>query len=1160
MAFLRQKNGIFYSFDDVVVDCEGFRVLKDGQARTLEPRAFDLLVFLLEHHGRLLEKQTLFENVWKDAFVTDNALTRAIKEIRRVIGDDASAPRYIETIPRRGYRFIAEVKTHASQVSETIPQVTEAEATQITAHTPEAAAAAFNYKVLKKLGQGGGGVVYLGEDSRLQRMVVLKFLSDELVTDERARRRFLREARLASALEHPNICAIHEINETEEFSFIVMQYAEGETLKQVINNKPLGSDATFAIALQIADALQTAHERGIIHRDIKPGNIMVNESGRVKVLDFGLAKSIAHETSDSNGESIDLTQQGAVLGTPAYMSPEQAQGERADPRSDIFSFGIVLYEMATGRKPFAGKSQPETMNAVINTPHRPINSLNQEMSAELSAVIDRALAKEPVNRYQSVREMRNDLRQLISQTSGWRDSFTTPDGGMVPYSPIQQRTVPAKLKLWFAKTTATPSGKVRLALTALAILLAVAATTAFLWRNANIRWARNSLPGIEKLAQEQNYFEAYELARKAQIYLPDDPTLAPILPVISDTLSVTTEPEGAHVYLKRFSPNPMGQPAERQEVGITPLNNLRIARGEYILSLEKDGYAMAERTVSNILSLTGNALVPPDEPSNFHIKLVTVDEALPRMVFVPGGIYTLASRNRPTEGKVQLDDFFIDKYEVTNREYKEFTTAGGYYKREYWKRPFIKDGKALEWQEAMKEFRDRTGLQGPRSWTGQNFGEGKAEHPVTDITWYEAAAYAEFRGKQLPTIFQWEKAARNGLFTYYSGYVLPWGSVEYGSTVEGHANVNSSGTTPVDSLAFGMSPFGCYNMAGNASEWCLTAVPEGYTFVGGSWGDLFYVFVDIGAFPGFYASNKLGFRCVKNLSEAAKNQTAQRLDTAKQIPVYLPTSEATFQALLSHYRYDKPPLEAQISEVVETDEWRREKITYKSASEERAIGYLYLPKTSAQPFQVIQFLPAGDVYGGYFTIAESVEMQIAPFIKSGRAVWAVVFKGFKERENAPDYVPPRRSTVKRREELVAHTTDLRRGLDYLASRGDLDMSRIAFYGFSQGTEEGFIYAAVENRYRSIILVAGSLPASNPAWLPEITPANFAYHIIAPKLMLNGRYDEVFPLKTDIEPLYKFLREPKRQFLYDAGHSPPLEIIVPVVNSWLDETLGPVKRN
>jgi serine/threonine protein kinase/formylglycine-generating enzyme required for sulfatase activity/predicted esterase len=1159
MAVFPQKNGMVYSFDDVLVDCQGFRILKDGEARTLEPRAFDLLLFLLENQGRLLDKQTLFENVWKDAFVTDNALTRAIKEIRRVIGDDASAPRYIETIPRRGYRFIAEVQRSSAKAAETIAESAELKALPVAPRTPEAVAAAFHYKILNKLGQGGG-VVYLAEDARLQRTVVLKFLSDELTPDARARQRFLREARLASALDHPNVCAIHEINETEQFRFIVMQYAEGQTLKQMINNRPLELDVALSIALQMADALQAAHERGIIHRDIKPGNIVVNNNGRVKMLDFGLAKSIAQESSDANGETLVTTQQGAVLGTPAYMSPEQAQGRRADHRSDIFSFGVVLYEMLTGRKPFAGNSPAETMNAVINTPHTPVHSFNQGMPAEWSAIIDRTLVKEPAERYQSVREIQEDLRRLLAHSDHLRDSFHTPSRIVAPYVGSASLSLIGRFRRWWARSMATAQGRRRLALVGLVTLLVLITGILFIRRSVNIGWAKTAVPRIEKLAQAGNYFEAYEMAKQAQDYLPDDPTLIRLLPIISDTLTVTTEPEGARIFLKRFAgdsaPKVYG---ERQLIGATPIKDLRVARGEYILAVEKAGYTTAERTISNVLSLTGNTLVPPDEPSNFQIKLVEADQSPARMVFVPGGDCRLTSRTRATEKQVHLQDFFMDKYEVTNREYKEFIVAGGYFKRDYWKYPFVKDGKAIAWEEAMKEFRDRTGLEGPRSWTGRNYPEGKAEHPVTDITWYEASAYAAFRGKQLPTVFQWEKAARNGLFTYYSGYVLPWGAVEFGSSVEGHANFNSGGTTGVDNFAFGMSPFGCYQMAGNVSEWCFNPLAEGFATAGGSWGDLFYVFSDMGVFPGFYTSDKLGFRCVQNAPGAPDNQSAEPIDITARIPVYAPTSAASFEALLTHYRYDKLPLDAQLIEVKETDEWRREKLTYLSANDERAIAYLYLPKNSQPPFQVIQFVPAGDVYGGYFTLAESVEMQIAPLIKSGRAVWAVVFKGFKERQYPPNYVSPKWSTVKGRDELVAKATDLRRGLDYLATRDDVDKNRIIYYGYSQGSKEGIIYTAVENRYRALVLVAGSLPASHSDWLQEVTPANFASHIDVPKLMLNGRYDEVNPLKTSIEPLFKLLREPKRQYLYDAGHSPPLEIIVPVINNWLDETVGQIKR-
>jgi predicted esterase len=348
-------------------------------------------------------------------------------------------------------------------------------------------------------------------------------------------------------------------------------------------------------------------------------------------------------------------------------------------------------------------------------------------------------------------------------------------------------------------------------------------------------------------------------------------------------------------------------------------------------------------------------------------------------------------------------------------------------------------------------------------------------------------------------------------------------------------------------------------MAGNVSEWCANEVSDGFTVAGGSWKDLFYVFTDIGAFPGFHNSDRIGFRCVLNVENAKGDQGSARIDTTSQIPKFIVTSDASFQSLLTHYRYDRLPLEPQIIETIETADWRREKITYLGGNDERAIGYLYLPKSSRAPFQVIQFVPAGDVYGNFIGVPESVEMQVAPFVKSGRAVWSVVFKGFKEREHPAGYVAPKYTTVKRREVVVGNATDLSRGLDYLAARKDVDISCVAYFGYSQGASEGVMYSAIEPRFRSVVFVAGSISPSSQRWVAEASPPNFAAHIRAPKLLLNGRYDEVNPIRTHVEPMFKLLREPKRMQLYDAGHSPPLEIIVPVINGWLDETLGKVIR-
>jgi serine/threonine-protein kinase len=294
------------------------------------------------------------------------------------------------------------------------------------------------YSIKKQLGLGGMGEVFLAHDARLDRSVALKLLNPLLTGDRATRTRFLREARLASALDHPNVCTIHEAGEAEGRLFIAMQYVEGETLGRVIDGRPLRLDSLLSISLQVANALAAAHAQGIIHRDIKPGNIIVTAQGQAKVLDFGIAK--LQERAEGEADP-HLTMTGAVLGTPASMSPEQARGEHVDHRSDIFSFGVVLYQMATGRIPFSGRSKADVISALLNQPHTPVTELNKKITARLSAVIDRALAKEPAERYQTMNEVISDLRQVVREVGGLDRLFSSSEIplGVVPLvSPKQQ--------------------------------------------------------------------------------------------------------------------------------------------------------------------------------------------------------------------------------------------------------------------------------------------------------------------------------------------------------------------------------------------------------------------------------------------------------------------------------------------------------------------------------------------------------------------------------------------------------------------------------------------------------------------------------------------------------------------------------------------------
>src|SRR6266540_385636 len=277
-----------------------------------------------------------------------------------------------------------------------------------------------NYKILEKLDVGGQGTVYKATDGKLGRTVVIKVLPTELTAREANLRRFEREARLASSLDHPNICTIFDLDEVEGHHFIAMQYVEGRNVRQLVNGHPLDLKSTLLIAIQVTDALAAAHARGIIHRDIKSGNVMVTPSGQVKILDFGLAK-LLDDTDDSSRSTIhrtDLTEIGVPYGTATYAAPEQARGDRVDKRADIFSTGVLLYEMLTGTWPFRGKTTIDVRHAVLHDAPRPVAELRKEpIPARLQQILDRCIAKEPRDRYQKMEELRDDLRGVLQQVS-----------------------------------------------------------------------------------------------------------------------------------------------------------------------------------------------------------------------------------------------------------------------------------------------------------------------------------------------------------------------------------------------------------------------------------------------------------------------------------------------------------------------------------------------------------------------------------------------------------------------------------------------------------------------------------------------------------------------------------------------------------------------